>query len=151
MRLHTSVLTPEDFAAAAALAGCKIEICTEHGSKSRDRAFEVVPSGSGNMGGQFGSYNFKSATWDEWGILFNYLYELDPAMSCRAYAHRDHFHAVTVNRYRTLKVGSQHLRHRWRRTSASTIQSCACGGRLRLMSADQFWKLTLNGGIPAVA
>ena len=124
MRLHTDTLTAADvYAATAHLPGVYATV-TEHGSRSRKRAFEVRLEGNGypRNSGRYGSDSAEQgATWDEWGSFFAALFAIDPDMLCGSAAHpayRDaqHFHAVTAGRFEA-KPGTlptdTHKRHTW--------------------------------------
>lgn len=121
MRLHTDKVTPEDLTDAARAANVGLERSTRHGSRSRNHAFDVVLSGSGNSGGRYGQFYFKAATWDEWGIFLAHLYRVDPEMIAGPYKHNhedeyESFDFLTGDRYSDLRPADQHKRHKWRPT-----------------------------------
>lgn len=136
MRIHTNVFGL-DLRAAADKAGVTIVQSAPHGSRSHARAFEVILSGSGRHGGQWGNGQGKSATWDEWGIFLAELFRLDPELKTKDYPNEEAFHWVTVDRYRTLTSAEQHVQHKWSHdiqrhcTGGYLIHTCKCGASLR--------------------
>ena len=131
MRLHTYA-TEDTIRDAAAKAGATLERFTRHGSRSRDHAFEVILSGDGRRGGQWAGGDTKSATWDQWGIFLNHIYEVDQTMKCWAYEDADDFHWKTGERFKSLKLADQHIQHRWDYrgravTGAYWVRECKCG------------------------
>lgn len=117
MFIHTNSITRDQIVSAAKYSEVTLQECTEQGSRSHARKFKFYVSGHGVTGGQWGSLpaGVKSATWDEWGIVLNYLFNVDPQATCGRgnYADREHFHWRTGNRFKTLQPWDQHLRHRW--------------------------------------
>jgi hypothetical protein len=144
MRLHTDDLHPLLLRKAATLAGVTFTKFEQRGSRSRERAFDVILSGSSsrnqNMGGQD-----KAATWDEWGIFLATLYTVDPAMTAgQNYECADHFHWVTGDRYRTLTLAEQHANHKWEfsgetATGAYMVHECGKCGAIRRFLHHQTW------------
>jgi hypothetical protein len=129
MRIHSSTLTHTDLQNAARVAGVSFERLTTHGSRIRHGAYDVLLTGSGTTRGNSGTHGaayHKAATWDEWGIFLNHLFEEDPEAVVRNIYHgRRDFHECTGGRYRTLKPSEQHLRHRW--TWDHGTGECKCG------------------------
>lgn len=136
MRINTS-LNYVDMHAAARRAGVVLVRFTEHGSRKSPRAFDVLLSGSGITGGQWGNSGtygagpYKAATWDEWGIFLDVIFRRDPQASCRAYSGQEEFQWATGNRYDTLTPERQHIRHKWSHDGIFGLdystQRCACG------------------------
>lgn len=141
MRVHTDVLTKNDlYRATKHLPGVSVAL-TQHGSRSRARAFEVRLTGNGyarNSGTYGADSTTHSATWDEWGAFLSALYETDPFAvwgSARYPTYRDaeDFHAVTLDRFR-FKVTpgmlpyDTHKRHTWRWSSGAG-QCLKCSAR----------------------
>jgi hypothetical protein len=125
MRIHTSLTYQQmryDVAPASG-APVYVEILEEHGSRTHDRAFEVMLSGSSTSRSQNGEY--FAATWDEWGAFFAALYDADPKARCGGSAKRpvyrdaEHYHFVTGGRFwQNEDTGSflpvdTHPRHHW--------------------------------------
>lgn len=110
MRIHSDVLTSGAIynatdAATRATGGnpavravrpTKLEL---HGSRKRQRAFEVLLTGS-NSRGQNGDPRTPAATYDEWGWFLAHLFTVDPEMTCTYYASAEDFHAKTDGKYR---------------------------------------------------
>lgn len=135
MRIHTNVLTDQHFVDAAKRAGVTLVACDRKGSKSRTHAFEFALSGHGVYGGQWGSQGYKTATWDEWGMVLADLFTADPMAHTGAngYQCADHFHWCTDARFTALTPAFQHLRHRWSdypftgaQVHAQGYQECWC-------------------------
>lgn len=76
---------------------------TEHGSRSRARAFEVSLEGDGtknrrrrNPGSSTANrHKGYAATWDAWGRFLAHLYTVDPSMVAGPYKSADDFHDQT--------------------------------------------------------
>lgn len=148
MRIHSDTLTADDVTRAAEQAGVTLIECTEKGSKSRRRAFNVYFSGSGRRGGQYGNAlggNIPTATWDEWGIVLGHLFTIDPyARIAGVYESGEHFNWATGNRFDTLAPGAQHLKHNWlsgdrnaigqSTTGRYYVRACKCGAVIRWMA-----------------
>lgn len=156
MRIHTDKLDTDmrAFREARELASVGIERLTLHGSQSRARAFDFLLSGNGRTGeqygnsGNYGATQYKAATWDEWGIFLNHLFDVDPdARVAKVYEGAEHFHWVTGDRYRTLTPADQHVRHNWlsgdaggrSATGSYHVQSCKCGAIVRRMVHGHGW------------
>lgn len=120
MKIHTNALHLADLAHAAKLAGVDLERCELKGSRSRSHAFDVILSGNGRTGSRWGNTGTsgaaptKSATWDEWGIFLNALFEADDSVTVpRVYVDRESFDWATNARYRTLTPAQAHHNHKW--------------------------------------
>src|SRR5258705_6579708 len=114
MRIHSNTLTHEDFADAAKRAGVSIVELSEHGSQSRKHAFKFALEGTSGRPRGFGAGG-EAATWDEWGIVFAHLFNVDPDAHTgkNGYLSAEHYHWVTGDRFRTLTPLLQHKRHKW--------------------------------------
>lgn len=119
MRIHTN-LTYDEINRIPVTPGVAMHACTEHGSRTHPRAFEVILSGNSVFRGQYGDCDFKTATWDEWGVYLGRLFGLDPnarvgnSAKCPTYRNADHFHAVTCERYEPTMLPERLCpRHRW--------------------------------------
>lgn len=135
MRIHT-YLCQGVIEAAALDAGVSFERLTLHGSKSRAHAFDVLLSGNGVTGGQWGNSGtngagpYKAATWDEWGIFIAAVFAADPTASMTYYDDAADFHYQTDDRFRDLTPAGQHIRHRWswlRSITGESFDECQCG------------------------
>lgn len=114
MRIHTNVLTKDHFDTAARRAGVTIVKCDAKGSKSRARAFDVALSGHGVKGGMYGNLGYPTATWDEWGMVLNWVFECDPhARIAGVYEGAQHFHWATGDRFTALTPPFAQYRHKW--------------------------------------
>lgn len=120
MRLHSDVLSRDDLYAALP-KGVAANV-SEHGSRKRARAFEVtlyvyakddLHRRFGNSGG-YGNSEDVAATWDEWGVWMDRLYEIDPAAIIGYYKDSADFIAQTKHHYeyvqRSHKPGSLEAR-----------------------------------------
>lgn len=132
MRIHTS-LTYRQIREVVQASGAPVytEVLTQHGSRTHDRAFEIMLSGSSTSRSQNGDY--FAATWDEWGAFLGALYDADKDTRCGSnakfpvYRDADHFHFLTGDRFRNVYKWSPrlndyepchlpadtHNRHRW--------------------------------------
>lgn len=110
MRIHTSA-TEADLETAADLAGVNFVRVAEHGSRTRERAFEVILSGSSSQTIQGGGR--KAATWDEWGVFLAYLYGIDPDLCCWAYNSVHGFNTLTGGRFVNGWPNDAHGDHSW--------------------------------------
>lgn len=118
MRIHTDVLTSEDFYRAISAAGLSPDVwvdeCNVRGSRRRNRAFEVRlaaepgrdkggkarrPRNSGQYGAENGDYQ-KAATYDEHGYWMAELFRKDPTLIIQGcYDGAAKFHALTKQRF----------------------------------------------------
>lgn len=109
MRIHTDKLSTNDLYAATP-AGVDIDECMQHGSRSRERAYEVrLIVWNGGKGtshpyrrnsGQYGAdRNGYAATYDEWGYWLDALFDLDPKMIAGPYKSRADFYEKTWGKY----------------------------------------------------
>lgn len=138
MRIHTSA-TEADVRAAAMVARATIARLSQHGSRSREHAFEVILGGESSRarnGGRYGAETGgKAATWDQWGVFLAALYRTDPQLICWAYSSAHEFHVRTAERFlwgKTLQNGwpeDAHGDHSW--------EWSGYGARCRRCSARQ--------------
>ena len=114
MRLHTSA-TEADVRAAAKVARATLARLSEHGSRSREHAFEVTLTGESSRwpnGGRTTDRG-KAATWDQWGVFLAALYAIDPQMTCWAYSGAYEFHVRTAERFANGWPDDAHGDHSW--------------------------------------
>lgn len=117
MQAHSNVLQHEAFREALAETGLAsqgvyLEPITQHGSKSRARAFKISlsaeagrdfngkarrPKNSGRYGAE--SSYYKAATYDEWGVFIRALFRRDPEMKFGPYDGVQDFHEKTGHRF----------------------------------------------------
>lgn len=150
MRIHSDILQYVDIYKAADKAGAEVQELEGHGSKSRTRAFNFYLTGSSpfrpGFGRVFGDPDAHAASWDEWGIVFDYLFELDPNMHCHkhSYQSRAHFDWLTCNRFRYLTPVNQHRRHKWSLGIPSGVYSQAycegCEASIRWFIGGMTWE-----------
>ena len=109
MRVHSDILTPADVRDAAREASERtgstiyVESSARHGSRRRDHALEISLSADGklskrrrNTGTRGGGGADYAATWEQWGWVLAYLFEVaDDLTIPRVYVDRDAFHAAT--------------------------------------------------------
>lgn len=139
MRIHTNALPGHVLGLHRDIDGVSADVQV-HGSRTHRYGLEVQLSGSGyrRNSGHYGASDEIGATWDEWGIWLNLLFELDPGARVGRdfssnggrpiYANREDFHHCTDERYKTLKVADQHRRHTWRwETDGYGRSVCKCG------------------------
>lgn len=125
MRIHSDKLTFNDILAGADRAGRRVRVqFTEHGSRSRARAFRISLTGTSSRrpnnaaGGRFknGTGDAHAATWDEWGMFLAELFRRDPAAVVPdIYESGEHFRWVTGGRFDKLTPDQQHgaAGHKW--------------------------------------
>lgn len=145
MKLHTS-LTPDQVREVATnlIPGITVHISV-HGSRSHDRRLDFTPLDNGTLtvkGRRLGpnvgpNVGIKGITYDEWGIILNALYDLDPDMNATYYTGRGDFHESTDWRFTDLKWEDQHGRHRWDFKSAGEFM-CECGAVKRHLESRGF-------------
>lgn len=100
MRIHVSdKITSEIVWQAINYAGAQGEV-SSHGSRKNHHAFEVSLTGDSRRRPNFGkNSDLYAATWDQWGVFFGYLFDIDPDMSCWAYRDDVDFHFQTDHRF----------------------------------------------------
>ena len=132
MRIHSNTLNRLEVRKAATLAGVDFTRLTEHGSRSRAGAFDVILTGNSgrrqNMGGPD-----EAASWDEWGIFLGHLHRLDPDLKTPYYHGEEHYVWATGGRFTPEFTPSQcHRRHRWDFAGIGVTGSYSvfeCGGK----------------------
>lgn len=127
MRIHTN-LEESDIQDAAKVAGVTFDKLERKGSQSRSHAFEIKLLGDSPYAPMKGEAGERAASWDQWGIFLNAVFEADETAACAYYPTGDHFHFVTDGRFVSLKYGSDayHRRHKWIPSGNSTAD-CECG------------------------
>jgi len=129
MRIHTNTLTASDLDDAARIARVEFGRMTEHGSRSRDHAFDVTLTGESKRrpnGGTSGASDDYAATWDQWGVFLGVLFDRDPEMTCRAYKDFVDFDYVTKCRFvdRGVFPDDYHGDHTFRWNGIPRQQDC---------------------------
>ena len=122
MRIHTSANYAQMLRTLRGLSGVYFDVLTEHGSRTHPRAFEVRLEGNGHRmnTGTHGAGYSRAATWDEWGVFFGRLYEIDPEARCWAYYDAADFHERTSHRFTDGMPKDTHKRHTWRSVDVCT-------------------------------
>jgi hypothetical protein len=123
MKIHTDALSSLDLyraTDAAGMHGVHIDGLTRHGSWSRDHAYNVTLRGNStrrpNPGAGGRSYyddNEYAATWDEWGMFIEALFQADPNAIIGQYRSHALFRAATRNRFDWLTARDACPDHRW--------------------------------------
>lgn len=155
MRMHTNNPGAVEAAireAATSLPGVEVVSLTSHGSRSRACGLELALSGTGRSGGQWGGGGYRSATWDEWGVVLGAAFDADEdacrtrgdifaaGMSAGPYLDLEHFAWSTGARYDGGEIpDDMHARHRWSRadvvTGAYYVDACkGCTATMRVMA-----------------
>lgn len=134
MRIHSDILTRRDLLNAATEARVYMETFTEHGSRSRERAFNVLLRGESNRRpncGTTGAADDYAATWDQWGVFLAFLFYIDPNMKTPYYDDRDDFNFRTNVRFTKIGGGwheiwpaDYHGDHTFRWQGVPSEQSC---------------------------
>lgn len=158
MRLHSDILTIERSIPWAThdLPGVSAE-ATRHGSRTRRGAIELVLTGTSSHRPGFArdfDLDTYAGTWDEWGIVLERLFGLDPKMTSRDYLNHEHYRWVTGNRYDTLTADQQHRQHKWESdgrgaTGAYYVSHCrGCSAILRRLASPERYA-DVFGSVPA--
>lgn len=132
MRIHTDKLTQADIYAATKAGGMRgvyTETESRKGSRSRDHAFEVTLRGTSNRRPNWGTGDRDTdpgfaATWDEWGMFIQALYEIDPEAIIGQYPNKDVFERVTFDRFVSLTQPYQHPNHKFEYNADRGHQAC---------------------------
>ena len=132
MRIHTN-LTEADIRRIVEetnAPGVGVGSLSVHGSRKRDRGIELQITGHSLQGGAFGAVDFRTALWDEWGLVLTRIFEADPDAIAGPYNGRDDFQQQTQFRFDELTPDQIHRRHRWEYVSGYYFQ-CECGAERR--------------------
>ncbi len=127
MRIHADNLDSALVLAAARESDMIVESFSEHGSKSRKKAFNILCSGNSTRNAM--SNSFKAATWDQWGVFLGILFDADETMTVPGvYADSDCFYDQTFNRFVSgarpnIDVKSSHT-HRWINSGSPRLSEC---------------------------
>src|SRR3954468_14793548 len=130
MRIHADTLTHRQIDTAARAAGVRFVRRNDHGSRTRDHAFDVILSGDSPYRVN-GNPDEFAASWDQWGIFLASIFSADESVTItRVYRDADHFHMITGDRFETLTRADAHRLRRWT-LKAPYVQSCTCGASRR--------------------
>lgn len=132
MKIHSDVLTYDnisDATHAAGMTGVYADII-ERGSRSRTKGFDVKLTGTSNRNQNPGTGRNrdveKAATWDEWGMFINALYQIDDDAIVGPYKDLYDFESKTVGRFESLTAPYAHGNHRWEYVSPRHFQCKDC-------------------------
>lgn len=139
MHLHADHLTSLDFYEAARRACVDFARLDEKGSRTRTRKFDFLLTGwSSNRRPNWGTgdrdmHDDYAATWDEWGILLNVLFTLDPEAHTGQFGYTglEHYRYATNGRFETLTHAEQHVNHTWNQPAPPYARACKCGAMQR--------------------
>lgn len=154
MRIHSDSLSYGDLEGAARRAGVTIVNFHLRGSRSRDHALDVTLSGTGKHGGQWGNTEYRSATFDEWGLFIQALYRKDPDALIGPYRSAEHFTWIFEGRYAELIQMTELSReqfmcrkHRWENfvkpipgTRARADECAKCGAVMHTLPVGTTWE-----------
>lgn len=119
MKIHSDILTESDVheaTRAAGMRGVYADVATR-GSRSRKRSLDVKLSGTSNRMQNPGTGPRdnvdNAATWDEWGMVIQALFEKDSEAVIGMYDSQAAFDAYTGGRFEKLTQPYQHPNHRW--------------------------------------
>lgn len=121
MRLHTDRLVESDVHAATAFLPGVYATVSTHGSRSHERALEFFLTGNGyaKNTGTSGADWENGATWDEWGVVLQYLFDRDPealagSQKNPVYNGAADYHQKTMYRFESGELPADtHKRHAW--------------------------------------
>lgn len=132
MKIHSDVLTYGnvlDATKAAGMTGVYADII-ERGSRSRKVGFDVKLTGTSNRNQNPGTSRDrdveKAATWDEWGMFINALYEIDNDAIVGPYTDQSDFEYKTAGRYESLTAPYAHGNHKWEFVAPRQFQCKFC-------------------------
>lgn len=134
MFIHTDLLTGDDIAAIVRDRVKGVAALTsEYGSRSRARKvrLDLVDDGTFAVKGRRMSSatiagGRKGATYDEWGIVVNAIFQADRDAIVGPYPSYDDFLWMTDWRYTDLEWSEQHGRHHWEYIAPREF-GCECG------------------------
>ena len=134
MFIHTNLLTEDDVQriVTSHVKGI-IPLTKEHGSRSHQRKIRLDLADNGALtvkGRRVGAASTlagsKGATFDEWGIVINAIFEADRDAVVGPYPSYGDFLYMTDWRYQDLEWDDQHGRHRWEFLAPREF-GCECG------------------------
>lgn len=134
MRIHSDIIHPSDFYKVVRdLPGVNVDV-TKHGSRARNVAYELRLTGTSTRRTMDGAD--QAATWDEWGVVFARLFDIDSnalagSQKHPAYDGAGDFHYKTGTRFEELEMPEDtHPQHRWEYSLGAT--SCTkCSATMR--------------------
>ena len=133
MRIHTRLTRDEMTAALAGTAGAYFDDLSQHGSRKRDRAWEVKMRGTSARRPNFyngdGSY---AATWDQWGVFLGNVFRADPdATVPGVYDSADDYSRKTFGRFDSPGMPADaHGDHKFDYNGTPCVNGCkSCSAR----------------------
>lgn len=134
MKIHSDILSPAQIhraTTAAGMRGVDAEV-TSHGSRSRRASFNVSLTGTSNRwtnSGQSGAGAEHAATWDEWGMFIQALYEIDPQALIGQYGTYETFALCTFGRFESLVNAYSCADHKFVSRGDHVTECKWCGAR----------------------
>ena len=133
MKIHTN-LTAADLRAALDASGIQNAslLMQEKRSRSHDRRFDVYFDAE-PMKGRRQSQHYHDgmpvigATYDEWGLWIEQVFQRDPGAKVGPYKDHHHFREVTGLRFDSLEWVDQHARHSFEWVGDHTFECSGCG------------------------
>ncbi len=115
MRIHSDLSAMHIIQAVQSvnIPGVAIMKIEKKGSRSRKHRFDIALSGHSITGGAYGNVNYQTATWDEWGMAIEAIFQKDPTAIVGPYKTHEDFRAVTFDRFDDLRIDELCKRHRW--------------------------------------
>lgn len=134
MRIHVNNVTETDLrnilTGSDLLRGVKFLQLTPHVSRTHERAFEVRLTGSSHHRTMKGEH--EAATWDEWGVFINEVFNLDPTAKAGDYKTQIQFDQYTVFRFDEIRDRSEMCtQHKWGRFSFGYTHCVKCEARIQ--------------------
>ena len=129
MKIWSDTLTQWQLWDAADKAHAKLTDSDQGKARKRSTVWNVALSGDSPymQGTASREPGTKAATWDQWGIFLNALFELDPEMTTQYYASATDFHTITGRRFETLTFIDSHRVHKWQWDGGKGGVYCECG------------------------
>lgn len=123
MRIHGSHIMTGDIYAAAEVARVTLDRNTMHNSRIRGQAFDITLQGESRRHQNGGDGN--AATWDQWGVFLNYLFERDTTLTIpRVYENANDFFYKTDGRFEEGWPEDAHGDHTFRYAGTPYTQAC---------------------------
>lgn len=145
MRIHTDLSAMHIIQAVQAvnIPGVAIMKIEKKGSRSRKHRFDIALSGHSITGGAYGNVNYQTATWDEWGMAIEAIFQKDPKAIVGPYRDHDDFRDVTMNRFDDLEPADMCKRHRWDPQGHYMFYCKRCGAEHFNKRGSERWQAEL--------
>lgn len=128
MRIHTS-LTADEIRRAAIIHGVTINRLELHGSRKRERAYEVQLHGTSPR--RTMDQSGYGATWDEWGVFMSRILVSDPDAVFGKAEDSYAFHYRTVGRFADELTPVPGHNHKWEYVAPFYFECVKCDAGLR--------------------